>query len=483
MKAVKEALSPTRVKLTIEVPFEDLKPSLDSAYKKLASQVRVQGFRPGKVPPRILDQRVGRGAVLSEALDDALPRFYSAAVSEQEVDVLGRPEVDVTSFGDGEPLIFTAEVDVRPEIELPEIEGLPVTVDDPAVTDEEIDEQITAMQERFAVLEAADRPVESGDFVSIDLEASADGEPIQDATTTGLSYEVGSASLIVGLDDALVGLSEGASNTFTSRMLAGDATDKDADVTVTVRGVKRKVLPPLDDDFATTASEFDTLAELKADLTTRIGRIKRLQQGMQARDKVLEVLLDRVEVPLPEVAVEAETQARMHNMGHQLENAGLTLEGYLASEEKSQEDFDAEVRASSEKSVKASLVLDAIARKEEIGVTDQELTEQIVRRAQRAGFAPQAYADELVKAGQIPMLAGEIVRGKALALVLESAVVTDESGNSVDIKALSEELDGRAPGLSALDDFDEHAGHDHAGHDHEGHDHEGHDHEGHDHEH
>ena len=473
MKAVKEALSPTRVKLTIEVSFEDLKPSLDSAYKKVAGQVRVQGFRPGKVPPRILDQRVGRPAILSEALDDALPRFYAAAVSEQEIEVIGRPAVDVTSFGDGEPLIFTAEVDVRPAIELPDLDGLPITVEDAAVTDAEIDEQLGAMQDRFAVLESADRPVENGDFVSIDLEASADGEPIKDAATTGLSYEVGSASLIAGLDEALVGLSDGGSATFTSRMLAGASVDKDAEVTVTVRGVKRKVLPSLDDDFATTASEFDTLAELKDDLSTRLGRIKRLQQGMEARDKVLEVLLERVEVPLPEAAVQAEVDGRLHSMGHQLQNAGLTLEGYLESEGRTQEEFDTEVRSSSQKSVQASLVLDAIARKEEFGVTDAELTDQIVRRAQRVGLAPQAYADELVRAGQIPVLAGEIVRSKALAVVLESAVVTDASGNAVDIKALSGEVDGRpVTKASALDDFDEHAGHEHHDHgDHQDHDH------------
>lgn len=480
MKAVKEALSPTRVKLTIEVPFEDLKPSLDSAYKKLAGQIRVQGFRPGKVPPRILDQRLGRGTILSEALDDALPRFYAAAITEQEVDVLGRPDVDVSSFGDGEPLVFTAEVDIRPDVELPELEGIPVTVDDSAVTDEDMAEQLGAIQERFAILEGVDRPVETGDFVSIDLDASADGEPIEDASTTGLSYEVGSGSLVAGLDEALIGLSEGGSNTFTSRMLAGDAVDKDAQVTVTVRGVKRKVLPPLDDDFATTASEFDTLDELKADLTTRLGRIKRLQQGMQARDKVLEALLERVDVPLPVAAVNAEVESRLHNMGHQLENAGLTLEGYLADEERTREDFDAEMRTSAEVSVKASLVLDAIARKEELGVSDAELTAQIVRRAQRSGLAPQAYADQLVKAGQVPAMAGEIVRGKALALVLETAVVTDESGNAVDIKALSEEIDGgvRDSAVHVHDheghDHDDHEGHDHG--DHEGHDHEGHSH-------
>jgi trigger factor len=475
MKAVKEALSPTRVKLTIEVPFEELKPSLDAAYKKIGAQVRVQGFRPGKVPQRILDQRVGRGTVISEALEDAVPRFYSTAVNEQEVDILGQPDVDISSYGDGEPLVFTAEVDVRPEVELPDYDGLAVTVDDAEATEDEINEQLSSMRDRFAVLEGVERPVETGDFVSIDLEAKADGEPIEGATTTGLSYEVGSDSLVPGLDEHLVGLTEGGSATFTTQLVAGEYADKDAEVTVTARSVKSKVLPELDDEFATTASEFDTLAELTDDLKTRLNRIKRLQQGMEARDKALEALLAIVEVPLPEAAVSSEVEGRFHNLGHQLENSGLTLEGYLADEEKSREDFDAEVRASAEQAVKASLVLDAIARKEELGVTDAELTEQIVRRAQRAGIAPQSYADQLVQAGQIPVLAGEIVRGKALGIVLEGAKVTDASGNEVDIKALSAELDGRAPAFEVED----HEGHDHG--DHEGHDHEGHDHEGHDH--
>lgn len=444
MKAVKEALSPTRVKLTVEVPFDELKPSLDAAYKKIGAQVRVQGFRPGKVPQRLLDQRVGRGTIISEALEDAVPRFYSNAVSEQEVDILGRPEVDITSFGDGEPLVFTAEVDVRPEVALPDYDGLAVTVDDAEASDDEINEQLAGMRERFAVLEGVERSVESGDYVSIDLVAQADGAPIDEASTTGLSYEVGSDSLVPGLDEQLVGLRDGASATFSTQLVAGERAGQDAEVTVTVKSVKSKVLPALDDEFATTASEFDTLTELTADLRARINRVKRLQQGMEARDKALEALLELVEVPLPEAAVSAEIEGRMHNLGHQLEHAGLTLEGYLADEEKSREEFDGEVRASAEQAVKASLVLDAIARKEELGVSDAELTEQVVRRAQRAGLDPQSYADQLVQAGQVPVLAGEIVRGKALALVLENAKVTDASGHEVDIKALSAELDGRS---------------------------------------
>ena len=445
MKAVTEALSPTRVKLTVEVPFDELKPSVDAAYKKLAGQVRVQGFRPGKVPPRILDQRVGRGTVLSEALEDAVPRFYSAAVSEQEVAILGRPEVDVTSFGDGEPLVFTAEVDIRPEVQLPDFDKLPVTVDAVEVTDTELDEQLASMRERFAVLQGVDRPIQTGDFVSIDLEATVDGTPVPDASTTGLSYEVGSGSLVEGLDEQLAGMREGEAASFTSRLLSGPQQDSDAQVSVTVRSVKSKVVPELDDEFATTASEFDTLAELTADLRSRIERVKRLQQGMAARDRALEALLAKVDVPLPQGAVDAEVEARMHNLGHQLESAGLSLEGYLADEDRTREDFDAEVRSSAEQAVKASLVLDAVARKEELGVDEAELTEQVVRRAQQSGMNPQDFADRLVQAGQLPALAGEILRSKALALVVEAADITDSHGAPVDLAALT-------PGAAVADE-------------------------------
>lgn len=442
MKAVTEALSPTRVKVTVEVPFDELRPSLDVAYRKLAGQVRVQGFRPGKVPPRILDQRLGRGAVLDEALQDAVPRFYSAAITEHEVEVLGRPSVDVTSFGDGEQLVFTAEVDVRPELELPDYEQLAVTVDAAAATDEEIGEQLGSLRDRFAVLEAVQRPVEAGDYVSIDMSARVAGEPVDDARATGLSYEVGEGSMLVGLDEALVGMSEGETAQFASTLVAGDRAGQEAEVSVAVRSVKRKSLPEFDDDFATTASEFDTIDELRADVRARIERIKRLQQGMQARDRTLEVLVEATEVPVPEAAVQAEVEARLHNLGHQLEGAGLTLAGYLETEGKTQEEFDTEVRDGSAAAVKASLLLDAIARKEQLGVDENDITEQIVRRAQRAGIEPQAYADQLVQGGQLQSLVGEIARAKALATVVEGAVITDSNGSPVELAALQAEMSG-----------------------------------------
>jgi trigger factor len=431
MKAVKEALGPTRVKLTVEVEFGELASSVTAAYRKVGSQIKVQGFRPGKVPPRIIDQRVGRGVVLDEAVQEALPRFYSQAATETELQPVGQPEVDVTSFSDGEPLVFTAEVDVRPEITLPDYDGLPVTVEAIEVSDDDVAAQLDTLRKRFGTLEGVDRPIELGDYASIDLHATRDGEPVPEADTTGLSYEIGSASLVDGLDDALVGLVDGAAATFTTPLLG-----EDAEVTVTVRGVKKQVLPELDDDFATTASEFDTLAELEADIRERVERVKRMEQGVAARDAVLEALLAKVEVPVPTSAVDGEVEGRLHNLGHELENIGQTLESYLAMQGRDREEFDTELREGAEKSVRATFVLDAVAQAEELGVDDVELSNEVVRRAQRGGMEPQVYADQLVRGGQLPLLMGEIVRGKALALVLEAAKVLDSNGGEVDLEQI-----------------------------------------------
>ncbi len=435
MKTDVENLSPTRVKLTVEVPFVELEPSLASAYRKIAGQVRVQGFRPGKVPPRLLDQRVGRGVVLEEAVSEAVPRFYGEAVRENDVAVLGQPDVEVTEFADGGQLVFTAEVDVRPQVELPDYDGLPVTVDDAEVSDAELDEQLSGLADRFAMLTATDRPVEEGDFVAIDMEATVAGDVLSEASTAGLSYEVGTESLMTGLDAALVGASEGEERTFQTQ-LVGEHAGATADVRVTVRSVKVKSLPAFDDEFAQTASEFDTLDELRADIRTRLSRVRRLQQGVQARDRVLEALLERVDVPLPERVVEAEVEWRRSSMRDQLDEAEISWEDYLESAGRTAEEVETELAQGSRQAVAAQFVLDTVASKEQVEITQAELTEAVVRRAQRAGIAPDAYAREVVAAGQLGAMTSELVRSKALALVLERATVTDASGRPVDLNTL-----------------------------------------------
>jgi trigger factor len=436
VKSAVETLTPTRVRLTVEVPFDELAPSLTSAYRKIAGQVRVQGFRPGKVPPRILDQRVGRGVVLEEAVSDAVPRFYGEAIRENDVAVLGQPEVEVTEFADGGQLVFTAEVDVRPEFALPDYDGLPVTVDDAEVSEADVDEQVAGLADRFAMLTAAERPAQPGDFVSIDIAATVDGQEVPGASTTGLSYEVGAGSLLPGLDEALPGMAEGEDRTFSTDLVAGEYAGRTADIRVTVRSVKVKALPALDDDFAQTASEFDTLDELRSDIRTRLSRVRRLQQGAQARDRVLEALLERVDVPLPEKVVDAEVEWRRTSMREQLEEAGLTSAEYLESAGRTADEVEAELQDGSRQAVAAQFLLDAVAAKEALQVTEAELTDAVVRRAQRAGTAPGEYAKELMQGGRLAALTSDLVRAKALGVVLERAVVTDATGRPVDLEAL-----------------------------------------------
>jgi trigger factor len=447
LKSTVETLSPTRVRLAVEVPFDELKPSLDKAYASIAKQVRVPGFRPGKAPARIIDQRVGRAAVLDEAVQDALPKAYSEAVRDNDVRALGQPEIELTRFDDGESLAFTAEVDVRPVVTLPAYDGLAVDVDDAVVADDDIDEQVASMRERFAVLKATDRPVAAGDYVSIDLKATVDGEEVPGGATTGLSYEVGTESMMAGLDEALIGASAGDTREFTTELVAGEYVGRTADISVTVRSVKEKELPELDDEFASTASEFDTLEEFRADVRERIQRVKMLEQGGQARDKVLMALLDATDVPLPESAVRSEMEWRTHDIGHQLEGAGLDLDTYLESEGQSKDDFESEVRTNAETAVKTQLVLDAIADAEELGVSDAELTERVITQAQQYGVSPQEFAQQLTQGGNLPALVADVRRSKALATVLERAKVTDASGNDVDLEHL------RLPRLS--DESDE----------------------------
>ena len=437
MKSTVETLSPTRVRLAVEVPFDELRPSLDKAYASIARQVRVPGFRPGKAPARIIDQRIGRAAVLDEAVQDAVPRAYSEAVRDNDLRALGQPEIELTRLDDGDSLAFTAEVDVRPTLTLPPYDRIAVTVDDVTVSDEDIDQQVAALRERFAVLRATDRPVADGDYVSIDLRATVDGEEVPGGSTTGLSYEVGSDSLMPGLDEALAGMSAGDERRFTTELVAGDFAGRTADVEVTVRSVKEKELPELDDDFAQTASEFDTMAELRDDVRSRLERVRALEQGAQARDRVLEALLGATDVPLPESAVQAEVEWRQHDIAHQLEGAGLDLDTYLTAEERTGEDFDAELRRSAETAVKSQLVLDAIADAEQLGISDAELTDHVIAQAQRYGVSPQEFAEQMTQAGNLPALVSDVRRSKALATVLERAQVTDASGRPVDLSTLA----------------------------------------------
>ncbi|MGH3647509.1 MAG: trigger factor [Micromonosporaceae bacterium] len=451
MKSTVETLSPTRVKLSIEVPFADLEPNVRNAYKTIGEQVRVPGFRPGKVPTRLIDQRIGRPAVLEEAAREAIPEHYLAAIREHDVKVIGTPNVEITKLEETEQFAFTAEVDVRPEVELPDLGGLTATVDELEVTEEEIDEQVSSLRDRFATLKGVERPAQEGDFVQIDLTATVDGEEVPGGSATGISHEVGSQKLLDGLDEALVGMTADEEKTFTTQLVGGDYAGQDADVAVTVKTVRERELPPLDDDFAQLASEFDTLEELRDDVRGRVERMKQMQQAYQARDKVLEVLLAATDVPVPEGVVAEEVDYRRQAMSDQLERIGSSLEEYLAEDDRSEDDLTEELTNTASDAVRTQILLDVIADAEQVGVDDTELTQEVLTRAQQAGVAPQEYAEQLQRSGQLRAIVADVRRGKALAVVVDRATVTDSAGKPVDLSALrqSPEDDAAAEGEPA----------------------------------
>lgn len=436
MKSAVETLNPTRVRLTVEVPFEELKPSLDAAYKKINSQVSVPGFRKGKIPNRVIDQRFGRAAVLEEAVNDALPRFYTQAVDEGKIEVLGQPDITdikgVENLADGGDLSFVAEVDVRPEITLPDFAGIEVVVDPIVVEDEDVEKSLEQLRERFSSVKDVERAAAEGDVVVVDLEAKVDGEVPDDGTATGVSYEIGSGRLLDGIDEAVIGLSAGETKTFTTELKGGTQAGQSSEVTVTVTAVQEKELPELDDEFAQMASEFDSLEELKDDSRKRLERMREFDQATQAQERVLDELLKLVEMDYPEKLLKDEVETRKHNLEHhQLEPMGLTLETYLATQDKSVEDFAKETEDQAKKGIKTQFVLDEIVDKEKLGVNQEELTEHLIRRAAGSGMTPDQFAQQVVQGNQVPLLVGEVARGKALALVVEAAKVTDTNGDVV----------------------------------------------------
>ena len=418
MKSALETLSPTRVKLTIEAPFGDLTDHFAKAYKEIAGKVTIPGFRKGKVPSHLIDQRVGRAAVLDEAINIAIPVLYMEAAREHEVRVIGRPEVDITELVDNEKLAFTIEVDVRPKLDLPSLEGIKLTVDPVEVSEKDIDEQVEALRIRFGTLTTVEKTVESGDFVSIDLIARIDGKEVDGGSANNLSYEVGTDRMIPGLDAALVGLNATESKIFKSE-LYGTEVGQLADVEVKLNSVKHRELPPLDDSFAELASEFDTLAQLRDDVKSRLERLKSLEQGTQARDKLLEYLLENTNVPLPEKYIEAEVNAHLEPEGR-LEDAAHRVE------------VESDVR----KSLTNNFLLDSIVDAEKVDVSEAELTEFIIRSAMRYGMPPEQFAQEVAQAGQISSLVADVARTKALAVILEQCKVVDTKGKAVDLEAL-----------------------------------------------
>ncbi|MFS4506438.1 trigger factor [Clavibacter sp. Sh2141] len=417
MKTTVEKLSPTRVKLAISATPEDLKPHIDHAYGHIAEQVNIPGFRKGKVPPAIIDQRVGREAVLEHAVNDGMDGFYQAAVKETDIRPLGRPEADVKEWPGKDltgELLLEIEVDVRPEFELPAYEGLELTVDSVEVTDDEVGTELDSLRSRFGTLITVDRPAKTGDFVQIDLTATIAGNAVD--TASGISYELGSGDLIDGIDEALESLTAGESTTFESKLLGGDNEGETAEIAVTVQSVKERELPEADDDFAQIASEFDTIDELRADLKVQVGKSKVFGQVTQARDQIVDKLLEGVEIPVPEKLVQDEVHRHLEN------------------ENRLEDDVHrAEVKESSEKAFRQQLLLDVIAEKEELKVSQDELTQYLIQGAQQYNMEPNEFVQVLQQNNQIPAMVGEVARNKALAVVLDKAKVVDADGKVVDV--------------------------------------------------
>ncbi|CAN5383150.1 trigger factor [soil metagenome] len=437
MKSAVETLSETRVKLTVEVDSAELRPRLDAAYATIAQQVTVPGFRKGKVPQRIIDQRFGRGAVVQEAVNDALPDFYSQAMQENELRPLGQPEVNLTELpmADGQDFIFEAEVDIVPNFELPDFAGIAVEVDPVEASEEDVAERLENLRARFGTLVGVDRAAQNGDFTSIDLQAEIDGEEID--SVTGVSYEIGSKTMLDGLDEALIGASAGDTVTFTSPLAGGEHAGRDANCTVTLASLKERELPEVDDEFAQLASEFDTVEELRADIVKQAEQGVKFEQGVQARDRVLEQMLEMTEIPLPDALVNQE------------------VESHLEKESRAEDDeHRAEVTESTRKAMKTQFLLDALVERDQVNVEQNELIEYIMMTAQQYGMNPNEFAQKLDQDNQVPAMVTEVGRRKALAGVLEAATVTDTDGNEVDLSELEEdeEAESDTPADVDLDD-------------------------------
>lgn len=432
MKSTVEQLSPTRVRINVEVPFAELEPDFQRAYKELAKQVRLPGFRPGKAPAKLLEARIGREAMLDQIVNDALPSRYGQAVAESDVQPLGRPNIEVTKKEYGQDLQFTAEVDIRPKISPPDLSALTVSVDPIEIGEDDVDAELQSLRTRFGTLTAVDRPVAVGDVVSIDLSATVDGEDIPNAAAEGLSHEVGSGRLIAGLDDAIVGLSADESRVFTAKLAAGEHAGQEAQVTVTVRSVKERELPEPDDEFAQLASEFDSIDELRASLSDQVRQAKRAQQAEQIRNATIDALLEQVDVPLPESYVQAQFDSVLHSALSGLNHDEARFNELLVEQGSSRAAFDAEARTASEKDVKRQLLLDALADELQVQVGQDDLTERLVTTSRQYGIEPQQLFGYLQERNQLPTMFADVRRELAIRAAVEAATVTDSDGNTID---------------------------------------------------
>ena len=429
MKTSVEPLEGNKVKLSIEVDESEFDKAVDAAFRKIAREVRIPGFRPGKAPRRLLEARIGAEAAREEALRDALPDFYAQAVRESEVDAIAPPEIDITSGRESGLVAFDAVVEVRPRVSVPGYQGLQATIPSPAVADEEIDRQIDRLRNSFAELNTVQRPARDGDHLSIDINGTRHGEPIEGLSATDFLYELGSGSVIPELDQQLQGANAGDILKFNAPV---PGQDEDATFQILVKEVKEKILPEVTDEWASEASEFETVDELKADLRERIGQVKRVQAQLALRDAVVSSLVDLVDEEIPEALIGPELERRIHDLGHRLEHQGADLAQYLEATGRSQEELLADLREAAMQAVRADLALRAVAELEDLDVTDDEVDAEIANLAERMGQKPAQVRRQLERVDQIPAVRSDLRKGKALEWLIDHVEVVDEEGKPID---------------------------------------------------
>lgn len=434
MKTTVDKLSDTRVKLTVNVPFAELDQEIDQAYAAIAQQVSIPGFRKGKAPRQLIDARFGRGPILEQVVNDMLPSRYEQAVQSEDLKVIGQPDVDISKIEDKDFVEFTAEVDVRPEFEVPDFSEISVTV--PAIKsgEEDVDKALEDLAERFGELKDTKRKMKTGDYAIIDITAEIDGEKIEDASTEGLSYSIGDDNLIKGLDTALRGMKTGEDNEFTSTIQSGEHKDEEATFKVHVQQTKERKLPDMDDEFAQMASEYDTIEELREATKAEVEESKKAEQAGQIRDEVLKAALADVDFELPQSVVDEQAHAQLHQILGQLAHDEKALAQLLEAQGTSREEFDQQTREQAEESVRTQIFLDAVAEKEEPEVSQQELSDHILFTAQSYGMDPNQFIQQLQSNGQIANLFSDVRRGKALAAAICRTTVKDEEGNDVDVE-------------------------------------------------
>ena len=477
MKTTVEPQEANHVKLLVEIDEAEFDRSLDAAFKKIAREVNIPGFRPGKVPRRILEARVGSGYARQQALNDSLPEYYVRALSEGNVDAISSPELNLTSGADSGPVVFEAVVEIRPTVRVPGYDGLQVTVPSPVATDEELTSQVDRMRNAFATLTLVDRQAHPGDSVTIEIEGSSDGEAIDGLTASDYVYEVGSGSVVPEMDEQLTGASAGDRLVFSAVVPGND--EQMIDFVVAVKAVNEKVMPEANDEWAASSSEFATLDELRADIARRMNLVKRVQANMAMRDETVKALVELVDGDIPDSLVEQELDRRLQDLNQRLAQQGADLNMYMQAMGQTRDDLVGPMRESAVEAVKADLALRSVAASESIQVSDEEIATEIDNLARRFNMKPKVARRNLEANFQMPLLIADIRKAKAVTWLTEHATAVDADGKQID-RALLEvapnefddaEESAEVLGLDTDVDFDDHEGHDHAGHDHSGHNH------------